>query len=162
MLPHYLDDIEKKRKEKEIIPDDFLSDEEVKENQQFKPPKPKHNKRLLSNPKQEDNKDSENQKEVTIGIKQLNINDSHSIAHTNTEAQNEPPLIVIDDSPIIINEPTNPNDKPLEVYEPPSMSVDISAQFNNERPKTIENEPEEDEIKDLDDDTIIWFTIPDD
>jgi len=40
-IPNYLESMEEKRKEKDVIPDDFISDEEVKEeSQQFKPPKP--------------------------------------------------------------------------------------------------------------------------
>lgn len=53
LIPNYLEDMEKKRKEKEVVPDDFLSDNEVKEGdmERFKPPKPiKPGKRVL-NPK---------------------------------------------------------------------------------------------------------------
>jgi hypothetical protein len=51
LIPDYLEEIESKRKQKEVVPDDFLSDEEVKQEQssQFKPPKPmKPGKRRLS------------------------------------------------------------------------------------------------------------------
>ena len=51
MIPNYLEEIESKRKHKEVVPDDFLSDDEVKQEQssQFKPPKPmKPGKRRLS------------------------------------------------------------------------------------------------------------------
>lgn len=49
MIPNYLSDMEKKRKEKEVIPDDFISDEELKEEENvFKPPKVvKHVKRPM-------------------------------------------------------------------------------------------------------------------
>lgn len=58
-VPNYLEDMEKKRKEKEVVPEDFLSDEEIKEAMppeflsdfpaEFKPPKPiKPGKRTLS------------------------------------------------------------------------------------------------------------------
>lgn len=51
-FPNYLKEMETKRKEKDVIPDDFVSDEELKEDglekeddMEFKPPKPKHHKR---------------------------------------------------------------------------------------------------------------------
>lgn len=60
-LPNYLSDMNKRRKEKEVIPVEFLSDDETKEEEsdQFKPPKPmRPGKRSLSI-----NKFSENQGE---------------------------------------------------------------------------------------------------
>lgn len=54
-LPNYLKDKEKDRKKKEVIPVDFMSDDELKEQEPvdgFKPPKPmKPGKRSISGPK---------------------------------------------------------------------------------------------------------------
>jgi len=50
-IPSYLKDMEKVRRAKEVVPDDFLSDEECKDQprKEFKPPKPmKPGKRTLS------------------------------------------------------------------------------------------------------------------